>query len=84
MTVAVFNASYGVPTKVETDTTIYLFVRYDISENEADFTAYRTSRSARCAATRSAIRSRSGLIRCRTLPVTMLALKRYTPEKIKI
>lgn len=43
MTKAVFNAAYGVPTKVETDTTMYLFVRYDISENEADFTAYRTS-----------------------------------------
>ena len=39
VTEAIFNAKVGEPTRVETDSSIYLFVRYDLMENENDFTS---------------------------------------------
>lgn len=84
MTKAVFSASYGVPTKMETDTTMYLFVRYDISENVADFTAYRSSlvSALRSEAFSSQVAQWAGDLT--DVAYNDAALKRYTPEKIKI
>ena len=84
MTDAVFNASYGVPTKVETDTTIYLFVRYDISENEADFTAYRTSLVSALRSDAFSDQVAQWADSLSDVTYNDAALKRYTPEKIKI
>lgn len=43
VTDAIFAAKIGEPTVAETESKIYLFVRYDVNENEDDFTSRKSS-----------------------------------------
>lgn len=81
---AVFNAKIGEPTRVETETGIYLFVRYDIMENENDFTSRKISLISMARQDEFNEKLDEWASALTDVTYNEDALKRYTPEKLKI
>lgn len=84
VTEAIFNAKNGEPTRVETESSVYLFVKYDVTENEADFTSRKSTLISllRKDAFESKLDEWAGALSDVTYNED--AFKRYTPEKLKI
>lgn len=81
---AIFSANVGEPTKLETETSIYLFVRYDLMENENDFTSRKAMliSSVRQDAFDAKLDEWSSALT--DVTYNDEAMNRYTPEKLKI
>lgn len=83
VTEAIFNAEAGKPVKVETDTSLYLFVRYDANENPDDFASRRDTltRLLREDQFNKLVEEWSASV---TAEMNEKALQRYTPEKLDV
>lgn len=81
---ALFAAKVGEPTIAETDKSIYLFVRYDINENEADFTARKSSLLTLLKGDEFTAKVEEWGNAVTDVTYNDAALKRYTPKKLKM
>lgn len=83
ITEAIFNAEIGKPVKVENDTTAYLFMRYDVSENPEDFNSRRATllNLLRQDAFEAKLDEWAQSIE---ITYNEEAFKRYTPDKLKV
>lgn len=82
VTDAIFAAENGKPVKVETDTSIYLFVRYDANENPEDFNSRKSTltRLLRQDAFDKQVEEWGAAV---SAQINDKALQRYTPDKLK-
>lgn len=80
---AIFAAEIGKPVKVETDTSVYLFVRYDANENPEDFNSRKDAltRMLRQDTFDKQVEEWGGAV---TAEFNEKALQRYTPESLKM
>lgn len=81
---AIFGAAIGEPVTVETEHSLYLFVRYDIKENENDFISRRDAvLSALKSVEFSELTAEWGKA-LTDVTYNDKALSRYTPQKLKL
>lgn len=80
---AIFAAENGKPVQVETDTSLYLFVRYDANENPEDFTSRKEAltRMLREDTFDKQVEEWGNAV---TAEFNDKALQRYTPESLKM
>lgn len=80
---AIFAAEIGKPVKVETDASIYLFVRYDANANPEDFTSRKETltRLLRQDTFDKQVEEWGNAV---TAEFNEKALQRYTPESLKM
>lgn len=80
---AIFAAENGMPVQAETDTSLYLFVRYDTGENPEDFTSRRETltRMLREDTFEKQVEEWGSAV---TAEFNDKALQRYTPESLKM
>ncbi|MEM1485015.1 hypothetical protein V6615_09055 [Oscillospiraceae bacterium PP1C4] len=84
VTKAIFDAKNGVATVAETDESIYLFVRYDISENENDFVSRKSAILSQLKNEELTNRIAEWAKGLTDVTYNEASLKRYTPDKLKI
>lgn len=84
VTTAVFAAKNGVPTKVEAKDGVYLFVRYDIAENEADFVSRKSTILQQLKSEEFNERVIAWGAALTDVTYNEAAFKRYTPQKLKM
>lgn len=80
---AIFNAEVGKPVKVETDASVYLFVRYDVNENPDDFASRREmlTQLLRQDEFEKLLEEWGASVNAE---LNEKALQRYTPDKLEI
>ena len=81
---AVFGAENGVPTVVETESSIYLFQRYDITENENDFTSRKEALIQLLRADEFNAKLDEWAAAVSGVTYNDASFKRYTPDKLKL
>ena len=81
---AIFSAEIGKPFKIESEYSVYLFVRYDINENPADIEQYKASMTYQLREQAFETELADWATALSDVQMNEAALKRYTPDKLKI
>ncbi len=84
VTDAIFAAANGVPTVFEDENSIFLFTRYDITENENDFTSRKASILAEMKAEEFDALIAEWATALSDVTYNEAAFKRYSAEKLKL
>ena len=84
VTDAIFAAANGVPTVFEDENSIFLFTRYDITENENDFTSRKASILAEMKSQEFDALIAEWAIALSDVTYNEAAFKRYSAEKLKL